>query len=156
MQACVQAAELQHRAAVRARVQNAQLNALSYQDDTAYATLPTTDARAARDPSTHHKRDKSEKSKHKSKDKAKSKDKDKKRKRERRGREEEGGDEEEDTILAKLHKGRSKPQWQIDEEEYDRQCVSFNCIFYVFRLRFSMGFSSCSAFLAAEVPARHP
>ena len=74
--ACMQAVELQHRAAVRARAHNAHLNALSDDDDAPYATAPTTDAHTGGDPAATHRREKGEKSKHKEK---------KSRKRDRKG-----------------------------------------------------------------------
>jgi hypothetical protein len=137
--ACIQAVEEQHRAAVRMRMQNAHLNLLSDEEDVMYATAPTTNGNdAIEHGSTQHKR---EKSKHKDKDKSGDKDihhEKKSGKREKRGRGEDDGGDGDDAVLAKLQRRRNKPQWQIDEEEYDRQCVAHVLQRMVFHFCFTM------------------
>lgn len=103
-----QAYEKQHREAVRAAALNARLNTLE-DDDPAPLEAPTTDARTpdrdtADDMARQHKERKS-----------------KSRKRDRRRREAE--DDGEDDTAARLHRARGKAQWQLDEEQYDQECV---------------------------------
>jgi hypothetical protein len=116
----VQAYAKEHQAAVRAAAANARLNTLQY-DEPPQPRSPSTSARPAaadvngddaagtQSAGREGKRSKSDSTKSK------------KRSR-KRGRDRDEGEDDADAI-ERLRNGRSKRQWQLDEENFDRQCA---------------------------------
>lgn len=109
----MQAYERQHREAVRTAALNARLNTL-HEEDPPFPVAPTTDAAALSDVDVQDQAPK----KHKDK-------KSKSRKRDRRKRDEDA-DGDDDTA-ARLQKNRGKQQWELDEEQFDEECVAHPC-----------------------------